>query len=744
MAIAMKHSAITVTLLLVNLVHTTCFLSSRCSDGQVHNVSLLSETGRVKSRAGDDHARKVSHMITSNILMFKRDYPLFKASNKNLFQDNFPLHWVESLCPNTIQHFNNLPAFDYSDMSGHQPVLTTEGAMVISCMLRAVEVVAQKVDCRWYLHAGSALGAFVHGGPIPWDDDVDIIMDSACAHNLRLGLSQFSVDDVKFSCVDSHDGFKFYIDDSRFPMTASGWRFPFVDVFYFHRNVSTGLIHELTSIDHGKSGLNFVNGSRPMFERPDLKWPDTFFFNVRQYFFGGYFYWAPRGLAESRYRVSHCVRGGYNHRIENRNGMAGTHRLDCCQLVELFPFYIRENIGNGIVGEYLMVGDKLKHTTLVNHTTMLVMSSFYSSECNASSRLTRKFPDAAMVLKCSRFSSSCVAVPRRALDMSVSEHLWNTTVADRQKWKESKVAPTPHELHALFPNLDTVEIDNSISRSCSFVHSKSFRVVEFNAERGKHWIDLVALINSTERLRGADMIIFNELDVGMARSGNEHTARLLAFALGMNYAYGIEFVELTNGQKSEQMATINMTNRLGLHGNAIFSRCPIFNATNIRGPPNPAYFSDKATFTNAYGYEKRLGQRAILMAVSIHSSANMAWWRKHDSSNFFVLGAVHKLAQAGYSAVEEYMKKSVAGTVIIGGDQTTTFCSGVGLQQLETNHTATWRASCTTTGRAEGDIICGSANIVLQSRPSVLLPCYQNMSLSDHAVLVADFKLLHL
>jgi phosphorylcholine metabolism protein LicD len=101
-------------------------------------------------------------------------------------------------------------------MSGHQPVLSTEGAMVFSCMLRAVDMVAQKVGCPWYLHAGSALGAFVHGGPIPWDDDVDVIFDSACAHDFRLEMERFSVDDVKFFCRDSHDGFKITLDDERF------------------------------------------------------------------------------------------------------------------------------------------------------------------------------------------------------------------------------------------------------------------------------------------------------------------------------------------------------------------------------------------------------------------------------------------------------------------------------------------------------------------------------------------------
>jgi hypothetical protein len=712
--------------------------SSRCFDGRISNVTL--DPAHMQSHL---HVHKLEHVVTSNLLMFKRSYRHFDATNKNLFQDDFPLNWVQTLCPNTMEHFSKMPSFEYSDMSGHQPVLSTEGAMVFSCMLRAVDRVAQKVGCPWYLHAGSALGAFVHGGPIPWDDDVDVIFDSSCAHDFRLEMERFSVDDVKFSCRDSHDGFKITLDDERFPMTSAGWRFPFIDVFYFHKNESTGFVHEMTGIDRGTSAANFVNGSHPMFERHDLKWPADFFFNVRQYFYGGYFYWAPLGLAELRYKASHCVRGGYNHRLENRNGITGVHRIDCCELSDHFPFYLRKAEADGVIGEYLMIGEAVQHTTLINETTMHVMSSWYTNHDSKAPQADKPHDNFSDVVKCSPASGVCVTLPRRALDMSVSQRLWNTSVADRQKWKNSPVAPTAQELASLIPNLDVVEVDNSISRSCPFVHHGNFRVVEFNAERGTHWIDTVALFNSSQQLRHADVIIFNEVDIGMARSGNVHTVRLLAFALGMNYAFGIEFIELTNGVKAEQIATLNMTNQLGLHGNAILSRCPMFNATNMRGPVEPAYFSDKPTFKNANGYEKRLGQRAIILASSFHSSRSLAWSRDKTAMDYMVLGSVHKLARVMLSRVQAYINESFAATVLIGGDQFKSFCTGVGLSQFDTNGTATWRASCSTTGNGEGDIICGSANIMLQHRPAVLVPCYRNILLSDHAIIAADFNIGH-
>src|SRR5215211_4314161 len=96
------------------------------------------------------------------------------------------------------------------------------------------------------------------------------------------------------------------------------------------------------------------------------------------------------------------------------------------------------------------------------------------------------------------------------------------------------------------------------------------RIVEWNIERGLEYdairtaftdpVRFAKLIDSTAYPRGsserkvileqiglmkqADVIVLNEVDWGMKRTDYRNVAADLASALGMNYAYGVEFVEV--------------------------------------------------------------------------------------------------------------------------------------------------------------------------------------------------------
>lgn len=93
-----------------------------------------------------------------------------------------------------------------------------------------------------------------------------------------------------------------------------------------------------------------------------------------------------------------------------------------------------------------------------------------------------------------------------------------------------------------------------------------FRAVVMNMEHGKPFEQILAYLRLHPSLADADIILANELDYGRSRTENRNTTRLLAEALGLNYAYGVEFLTAHAWQNG---------NREGREGNAILSRFPL-------------------------------------------------------------------------------------------------------------------------------------------------------------------------
>ena len=100
---------------------------------------------------------------------------------------------------------------------------------------------------------------------------------------------------------------------------------------------------------------------------------------------------------------------------------------------------------------------------------------------------------------------------------------------------------------------------------------KELNPLVFNMERGICLAETVDFLRECPALRPYDLILANELDSGCARSGERDTAAEIARALGMQYVFGLEFVELKDAAH-------------GFHGNAIFSRWPILWAEVLRLP----------------------------------------------------------------------------------------------------------------------------------------------------------------
>jgi endonuclease/exonuclease/phosphatase family metal-dependent hydrolase len=153
-------------------------------------------------------------------------------------------------------------------------------------------------------------------------------------------------------------------------------------------------------------------------------------------------------------------------------------------------------------------------------------------------------------------------------------------VDDIESLKQDHTTPVDQLIKRVAPTLGKVEVRAKGDRK-SLSCSDSVRVVVFNAERGRTWKEVCGKLQSHSELSGAHVYILNEMDNGMARTHNEDTTALLADCLGMDYVFGTEFVELSDGlggkyggERADAAAFGKLSSR-SLHGNAILSAFPL-------------------------------------------------------------------------------------------------------------------------------------------------------------------------
>jgi endonuclease/exonuclease/phosphatase family metal-dependent hydrolase len=167
-----------------------------------------------------------------------------------------------------------------------------------------------------------------------------------------------------------------------------------------------------------------------------------------------------------------------------------------------------------------------------------------------------------------------------------------------------RVAPAQAEhdrIAATMPALVAIELRQAVNPRPA---PGRLRLIAWNAERLKYHAPSAALLAAG----GADIVLLSETDLGMARSGNRHTAADLAAALGMGYAYGVEFIELGLGDAREQSWHKGESNSAGLHGNAILSRFPLLDLALFRFDGSGRWFNGRN------GEQRRLGGRMALAA----------------------------------------------------------------------------------------------------------------------------------
>jgi endonuclease/exonuclease/phosphatase family metal-dependent hydrolase len=170
-----------------------------------------------------------------------------------------------------------------------------------------------------------------------------------------------------------------------------------------------------------------------------------------------------------------------------------------------------------------------------------------------------------------------------------------------------------------------------------FLTDKSAFMAKVQEERAKakqdgkriRTVDLEKIPEEIEILKAADVWLLNEVDWGVKRTHYREVVRELAKTLNMNWAYGVEFLEIDpkqlgtdtfddgenkeSQQQLEEVFSVDKDRLKALHGNAVLSRYPIRSARLV--PFTMGY--DWFTESKITALEKGKRKAAILIGEDL-------------------------------------------------------------------------------------------------------------------------------
>ena len=180
----------------------------------------------------------------------------------------------------------------------------------------------------------------------------------------------------------------------------------------------------------------------------------------------------------------------------------------------------------------------------------------------------------------------------------------------------SKQAPGRYLYSKLQKQLTTPYIVNGIQSSNLRFQNPYLRLAQWNIERG-YRIDKIKNILtrkitlSNKELQDfvrSDIILLNEVDIGMPRTNYRNIISELALAANYNYVFATEFVELSPIIYKQQ---VDPKCFLGLHGSAILSCYPIISVMVLRLPQCYDWYETEILRKSPLEYGRRYGAKTV-------------------------------------------------------------------------------------------------------------------------------------
>ncbi|MFT4183930.1 MAG: endonuclease, partial [Rhizobium sp.] len=174
---------------------------------------------------------------------------------------------------------------------------------------------------------------------------------------------------------------------------------------------------------------------------------------------------------------------------------------------------------------------------------------------------------------------------------------------ERQSFISLEKTPAVHAATlASLACMNTLRVGGAITRDRPLAFP--FTVAAWNLERCLFPLESAAKLRAT----AAPLVLLSEMDEGMARTAQGDPTAVVAGELGMNYAYGVEFLELSLGSQIELSFCKDDFNEKGFHGNALMAETALKDAFMVRLPGEAVWFKDS-------NEQPRVGERCAIGAI---------------------------------------------------------------------------------------------------------------------------------
>ncbi len=184
-------------------------------------------------------------------------------------------------------------------------------------------------------------------------------------------------------------------------------------------------------------------------------------------------------------------------------------------------------------------------------------------------------------------------------------------------------------------------------------------VVHWNILHGNRYDSIRDALCEEPGLAGADLLSLNEVDLGLARSGNRDVAFDLARALGMHAAWTALFLELDGGSDTARHVAMQEQAE-SLFGLALLSRFPLGEVRRVELDTQSAFLFDS---------ERKVGRLVALVAEVLRPGAPYYAVVTHLD--------VHRGPRVRMQQMQQVLAQVPMGPAILCGDfNTTTFGRG--------------------------------------------------------------------